>query len=91
MIITNNIAISIAMHCCVDIIAKMADCRSDVEFKNDKHCGYDENDWRLTNYDFFTSFWRNKAVVMSHCAARTLAEFLAKTRLLDRDVNFICR
>ena len=27
---------------------KMADCGSDVEFKNDKHCAYDENNWRLT-------------------------------------------
>ena len=27
---------------------KMADCGSDVEFKNDKNCAYDENNWRLT-------------------------------------------
>ena len=31
-----------------NIIVKMADCGSDVEFKNDKHCAYDENNWRLT-------------------------------------------
>ena len=30
------------------IIVKMADFESDVEFKNDKHCAYDENNWRLT-------------------------------------------
>ena len=27
---------------------KIADCESDVEFKNDEHCAYDENNWRLT-------------------------------------------
>ena len=43
------------------------------------------------NYDFVTSFWRTKAVVTSHFAARTLTDFLAKARLLDRNVNFICR
>ena len=43
------------------------------------------------NYDFVTSFWRTKAVVTSHFAASTLTDFLAKARLLDRDVNFICR
>ena len=43
------------------------------------------------NYYFVTSFWRTKAVVTSHFAARTLTDFLAKARLLDRDVNFICR
>ena len=43
------------------------------------------------NYDFVTSFWRTKAVVTSHFAARTLTDFLAKARLLDRDVNLICR
>ena len=26
---------------------KMADCGSDVEFKNDKNRAYDENNWRL--------------------------------------------
>ena len=31
-----------------NIIAKMADYGSDVEFKNDKHCAYDENNCRLT-------------------------------------------
>ena len=31
-----------------NIIAKMADYGSDVEFKNDKHCAYDKNNWRLT-------------------------------------------
>ena len=31
-----------------NIIVKMADCGSDVEFKNDKNCAYDENNWRLT-------------------------------------------
>ena len=41
--------------------------------------------------DFVTSFWPTKAVVMSHFAAITLTDFLAKARLLDRDVNFICR
>ena len=35
------------------------------------------------------SFWRTKAVVTSHFAAITLTDFLAKARLLDRDVNFI--
>ena len=50
-----------------NIIAKMADCGNDVEFKNDKHCEYDENNWRLTlKYDIVTSFWRTKAVVTSH-------------------------
>ena len=39
--------------------------------------------------DFFTSFWRAKAVVTSHFAAITLTDFLAKARLLDRDVNLI--
>ena len=37
--------------------------------------------------DFFTSFWRTKAVVTSHFAAITLTDLLAKARLLDRDVN----
>ena len=41
------------------------------------------------NYDFFTSFWHTKAVVTSHFAAITLTDFLAKARLLDRDVNCI--
>ena len=27
---------------------KRADCGSDVEFKNEKHGAYDENNWRLT-------------------------------------------
>ena len=27
---------------------KMADCGSDVEFKNEKNCAYNENNWRLT-------------------------------------------
>ena len=31
-----------------NIIVKMADCGSDVEFKNEKNCAYDENNWRLT-------------------------------------------
>ena len=39
--------------------------------------------------DFFTSFWRTKAVVTSHFAAITLTDFLAKARLLDRDANLI--
>ena len=26
-----------------NITVKMADCRSDVEFKNDENCAYDEN------------------------------------------------
>ena len=42
------------------------------------------------NYNFVTSFWRTKAVVTSHFAAGKLTDFLAKARLLDRDVNFIC-
>ena len=41
--------------------------------------------------DFFTSFWRTKAVVMSHFAAITLTDFLANARLLDRNVNLRCR
>ena len=41
--------------------------------------------------DFVTSFWLTKAVVTSHFAASTLTNLLAKARLLDRDVNFICR
>ena len=65
---------------------KMADYGSDVEFKNDKHCAYDENNW-----GFVTSFWRTKAIVTSHFAARTLTNLPVKARLLDRDVNFICR
>ena len=70
----------------------MADCGSDVEFKNDKNCAYDQNNWRLTlNYDFFTSFWRTKTVVTSHFAAITLTDFLAKARLLDRNVNLMCQ
>ena len=43
------------------------------------------------NYDFVMSFWSTKAVVMSHFAVGTLTDFLAKARLLDHDVNFICR
>ena len=43
------------------------------------------------NYDFVTSFWRTKAVVTSQFAARTVTDFLAIARLLDRDVNSICR
>ena len=74
-----------------NIIAKMSDCGSDVEFKNDKHCTYDENKWRLTLTMILLLFWRTKALVMLHFAARTLTDFLAKARLLDRDVNFICR
>ena len=31
-----------------NILAKMMDCGNDVEFKNDKHCAYDENNRRLT-------------------------------------------
>ena len=41
------------------------------------------------NYDFVMSFRRIKAVVTSHFAARTLTNFLAEARLLDRDVNCI--
>ena len=62
----------------------MADCGSAVEFKNEKNCTYDENNWRLT-------FWRTKAVVTSHFAAITLTDLLAKARLLDRDVNLMCQ
>ena len=36
------------------------------------------------NYDFVTSFWRTKAVVTSHFAVGTLADFLAKARLLGK-------
>ena len=43
------------------------------------------------NYGFVTSFWRTKTVVTSHFAVGTLTDFLAKARLLDRDVNSICR
>ena len=43
------------------------------------------------NYDFVKLFWRAKAVVTSHFAARTLTDFLAKAQLLDRDVNLTCR
>ena len=43
------------------------------------------------NYNFVTSFWHTKAVVTSHLAVGTLTDFLAKARLLDRDVNFIFR
>ena len=43
------------------------------------------------NYDFVTSFWCTKAVVTSHFAAITLTDFLAKARLLDRDVNLMCK
>ena len=64
-----------------NIIAKMADCGRDVEFKNDKHWAID------VNYDFVMSFWRTKALVTSHFAASTLIDFLAKARLFDRDVN----
>ena len=76
-----------------NIIAKMADCRSDVEFKNEKHCAYAVRRKQLAidiNYDFVTSFWRTKAVVTSHFAVGTLTD-LTKAQLLDRDVNFICR
>ena len=31
-----------------NVIVKMANCGSDVEFKNEKYCAYDENNWRLT-------------------------------------------
>ena len=31
-----------------NIKAKMADFGSDVEFKNNQYCAYDENNWRLT-------------------------------------------
>ena len=75
-----------------NIIAKMADCGSDVEFKNDKTLRVRRKQLPIdVNYDFVTSFWRTKAVVTSHFAAITLTDFLAKARLLDRDVNFICR
>ena len=43
------------------------------------------------NYDFFTSFCRTKAVMTSHIAAITLTDFLAKARLLDRNVNSMCQ
>ena len=69
----------------------MADCRSDVEFKNDKHCVRRKQLAIDVNYDFVTSFCRTKAVVTSHFAARAQTDFLAKARLLDHDVNFICR
>ena len=70
---------------------KMADCGSDVEFKNDKNCVYDENNCRLPLITILLRrFWRTKAVVTSHFAAITLTDFLAKARLLDSNVNFIC-
>ena len=71
---------------------KMADCGSDVEFKNEKKLRVRRKQLAIdVNYDFFTSFWRTKAVVMSHFAAITLTDFLAKARLLDRDVNLMCQ
>ena len=63
---------------------KMADCGSDVEFKNDKKL-------RVRRKQLGTSLWRTKAVVTSHFAARTLTDLLAKARLLDRDVNLVCQ
>ena len=70
----------------------MADCGSDVEFKNDKNTARKTKTLAIdVNYDFVTSFWRAKAVVTSHFAARTLTDFLAKAQLLDRDVNLTCR
>ena len=71
----------------------MADCGSEVEFKNEKNYAYDENNKLAidVNYDFFTSFWRTNAVVTSHFAPITLTDFAAKTRLLDRDVNLMCQ
>ena len=70
---------------------KMADCGSDVEFKNDKLRVRQKQLAIDVNYNFFTSFWRTKAVVTSHFAAITLTDFLAKARLLDRDVNLMCQ
>ena len=75
-----------------NIIAKTVGCGSDVELKNDKHCATRKQLAIDVNDDFLTSFWRTKAVVTSHfAAARTLTDFLAKARLLDRDVKFIRR
>ena len=54
----------------------MADCGSDVEFKNDEHCVCDENNWRLT------------LTTISLRRFGALTDLLAKARLLDRDVNF---
>ena len=61
----------------------MADYESDVEFKNELAID--------VNYDFFTLFWRTKSVMTSDFAAITLTDFLAKARLLDRDVNLMCQ
>ena len=70
---------------------KMADCGSDVKFKNDKYC-YDENNWRLTLTTNSLHHFGELRPITSHFAVRTLTDFLAKARLLDdRDVNFICR
>ena len=55
---------------------------------------YDENNWQLTlslTTISLTPFWRTKAVVTSHFAAITLTDFLAKARLLDRNVNLMCQ
>ena len=65
---------------------KMADCGSDAEFKNDKNCAYDKNNWRMALATISL-----RSFVTLHFAARTLTDFLAKAWLLDRDVNFICR
>ena len=69
---------------------KMADCGSDVEFKNHKTLRVRRKQLAINvDYEFVTSFWRIKAVVTSHFAARTLTYFLAKARLVDRDLNFM--
>ena len=40
----------VTSHCPDDgnIIVKTTACGNDVQFKNDKHCAYDKNNWRLT-------------------------------------------
>ena len=74
----------------VNIIVKMADCGSDVEFKNEKKLRVRRKQLAIDiNYDFLTSFCRTMAVVTSHFAAITLTDFLAKARLLDRDGNLM--
>ena len=72
--------------CGGNIIAKMADCGSDVEFKMINIARMTKTD---VNYDFVTLFWRTKAVVTSHFAARTLIDLLAKARLLHSDAYLI--
>ena len=72
-----------------NIIAKMADCGSDVVYL--KMINISRTTKADVNYDFVTSFWRTKAIVTSHFTVGTLTDLLAKARLLDRDVNLMCQ